>query len=69
MNASTFGTDAKFQESLARHNAKYGTDDPAEQGRMIAEAQRTVRASREQDYRAPVAPGVRPSTVRMPRPV
>lgn len=53
MNARTFGTDAKFQESLERHNAKYGTDDPAEQGRMIIEAQRAATARREQDtYRA-----------------
>ncbi len=61
MNARTFGTDATFQASLDRHNAKYGTDDPAEQGRMIVEAQRAANAQREQEsYRADwTAPAVR----------
>lgn len=49
MNARTFGTDASYQASLERHNAKYGTADPAEQGRMILEAQRAVNAEREQE--------------------
>lgn len=61
MNARTFGTDATYQASLDRHNAKYGTDDPAEQGRMIVEAQRAANAQREQEsYRADwTAPAVR----------
>jgi hypothetical protein len=61
MNARTFGTDAKFQESLERHNAKYGTADPVEQGRMIIEAQREGNARREQEtYRADwTAPAVK----------
>lgn len=48
MNARTFGTDAKYQASLERHNAKYGTDDPQVQGQMIIDAQREANARREQ---------------------
>lgn len=48
MNARTFGTDAAYQASLERHNAKYGTDDPKVQGQMILDAQREANLRREQ---------------------
>lgn len=43
-----FGTQDSYDASLARHNAKYGTNDPAEQGRMILEAQRAANRTRQE---------------------